>query len=136
VRLLTTEPCFHGWYYRWKMSCYTRAGFETPEMLNQHNCYFCHPPEKCPGTDPSDGFFFIRSPLEYEAVLTLSDGDFTMPEKPTAAELREGFAPQYAAWKQRVDAYTAQVATAAAAAAGEPEDAGEGHGGRQPEATA
>jgi hypothetical protein len=107
VRLLTTEPCFHGWYLRWQVPCYSKAGFETHEMLNQHNCYFCMPPDKCPGTDSADGFLITRSPLEYEALLQVSDGDYTLPEHSSPAAMRQAYAPTYADWKARVDAYAA-----------------------------
>jgi hypothetical protein len=41
VQLLSTEPCFHGWFDRWKVSCYSKERFETPEALNYDNCYYC-----------------------------------------------------------------------------------------------
>lgn len=41
VQLLSTEPCYHGWFDRWKMSCYSKERFETPEALNYDNCYYC-----------------------------------------------------------------------------------------------
>ena len=41
TRQLTTEPCFHGWFRRRDLQCWTQEGHETYEMLNQDNCYQC-----------------------------------------------------------------------------------------------
>jgi hypothetical protein len=50
---LTAEPCFHGWYGRRELSCYSEETHETEEMLNMNNCYFCfsRDDETCPDVD-------------------------------------------------------------------------------------
>ncbi|RYE85579.1 MAG: hypothetical protein EOO65_00015 [Methanosarcinales archaeon] len=75
VALLSTEPCFHGWFSRWKLSCYSPSKFETPEMLNQHNCYMwtCgwHSSKSCTGSDIADGFLHPQTPFEYSSFAEL-----------------------------------------------------------------
>lgn len=67
VQLLSHEPCFHGWFDRWKLSCYSRGRWETPEMLNVANCYYCQADtDRCPTEDRADQFLQFTSPLDYE----------------------------------------------------------------------
>ena len=55
-------------------------------MLNQENAYFClmepgnSPPNtwgthQCPASDTADGFLFIQSPFDYEALDELGDAE-------------------------------------------------------------
>lgn len=87
MRLITTEPVFHGWFMRWFARCYERGitGWETGAMLNQENAYHCimdpkggWPPNgwgvwRCPAGDAADAYMMLASPFEYEAVMETPD---------------------------------------------------------------
>lgn len=102
IRLLSTEPCFHGWYARSRVRCYAREGFETPEMLNQHNCYMCLERTStrevvCPASDTADAFLQPANALDHESVVSLG-GAFWVP---TGLEHALGsFAEDYDQWKR------------------------------------
>ena len=86
VRLTSTEPVFHGWFMRWFAECYER-GWETGDMLNQENAYFClmEPNDgaplsqwgthACPASDSADGTLFVQSPFDYEALEEINDSE-------------------------------------------------------------
>lgn len=103
VRQLTTEPCFHGWYYRFVVPCYNRR-FETYEMLNHDNCYFCFRDGDCPASDQADAFLRPSMPLEYEALLEVADdnpGRFVLPDGASISQLKAQYRGTYDAWRQQ-----------------------------------
>jgi hypothetical protein len=113
VRLTSTEPVFHGWFMRWFAGCYTRGGWETGDMLNQDSAYFClmepgnTPPSQwgthvCPASDSADGFLFVQSPFDYEALDELGDSEsFFGDAKITKTELMSRFKNPYQSFKHR-----------------------------------
>jgi len=61
-RLLSMEPCYHGWYNRRGLSCYDPHTFESPATLHMDNCYRVKNPDPqhgepgcvpCPDLTPS-----------------------------------------------------------------------------------
>ena len=116
VRLTSTEPVFHGWFMRWFAGCYTRGGWETGEMLNQENAYFClmepgnTPPSQwgthtCPASDSADGLLFVQSPFDYEALDELGDSEnFFGDAKISKKELMSRFENPYQTFKHRAGA--------------------------------
>ena len=55
TRQLSSEPCFHGWFRRRDLRCWSEQSHETYEMLNFDNCYQCKANGCAEGMDePSD----------------------------------------------------------------------------------
>jgi hypothetical protein len=109
TQLMTTEPCYHGWYARWSLSCYNKRDWETYEMLNQENCYMCGMfPDgsgMC-GSDTADMFLWPMTPHGYEAMREV-DGDdpprerFFLPEGMKLGTLKSKYGPIHEPWFQK-----------------------------------